>query len=111
MKLPITKHEDNRRILVEWVKDFPIRTCKVLTVKEDSVLGSHYHNNKIDTFYLLKGSGEYEIGDDGWKELKEGDCVRADIKIPHSFKLKAGSILLEASTTPYDKKDEIPYTQ
>jgi mannose-6-phosphate isomerase-like protein (cupin superfamily) len=110
MKLPIVKHEDNRRTLIEWVKDFPIRTCKVLIVKEDSVLGAHYHNNKVDTFYLLKGSGEYKMGSDEWQELKEEDCVRAELKVPHSFKLKAGSILLEASTTPYDKEDEIPLT-
>lgn len=110
MKNQISKHEDNRRILVEWIKDFPIRTCKVLIIKEDCILGSHYHNKKIDTFYLLKGVGEYKIGDNEWTELKEEDCLRAELGVPHSFKLKSGSILLEASTTPYDKEDEIPIT-
>jgi len=107
MKIPIVKHEDNRRTLIEWVKDFPIRTCKVLIVKEDCLLGAHYHNKKIDTFYLLKGSGKYKIGNGKWTKLIEEDCLMADLNVPHSFKLKSGSILLEASTTPYDKEDEI----
>ncbi len=108
MKIPIIKHEDSRRILIEWVSNFPIKTCKVLLVKENCELGNHYHRNKIDNFYLLKGGGEYKIGkNEKWKKLKVGDCLRANKLIPHSFKLKAGSVLLEASSTPYDKKDEI----
>ena len=106
MRLPIAKHEDERRSLVEWVKDSPVRSCKVLTVKQDAVLGAHYHNNKVDTFYLLKGSGEYKLGEEGWEKIVEGDCIRAEAGVPHSFKLKAGSILLEASSSPFDPSDE-----
>jgi len=106
MKLNTYKHEDDRRILIEWISDFHIRNCKALLVKKDCELGKHYHNEKIDTFLLLKGSGTYKIGDESG-ELEEGGCYRALQNQLHTFYLKAGSILLEASTTPYDKKDEI----
>ena len=106
MKLETTKHEDDRRILTEWIKDFPIRTCKVLVMKKDGELGNHYHTRKVDTFFLLKGSGEYKIGKDDWQEFNEGDCLMAEMFKPHSFKLKKDSILLEASSKPFDPDDE-----
>lgn len=106
MSLPINRHEDNRRSLFEWVTDFPITTCKVIVMKEDGVLGNHYHNKKQDFFFLLKGSGHYKIGET-IGEMTEYICLTAPPTIPHSFSLKAGSILLEASTTPYNKEDEI----
>jgi len=106
VKLQTYKHEDDRRVLIEWISDFHIRNCKALIVKKDCELGNHYHNVKIDTFFFLKGSGTYKIGDETG-ELEEGGCYRALEGQPHTFTLKAGSILLEASTTPYDKADEI----
>lgn len=106
MRLPIVKHEDDRRSLVEWIADYPIKCCKVLVMKQDGVVGAHYHKNKADTFYLLKGSGDFIIDKVAGK-IEEGDCMRAEKGERHTFRLKAGSILLEASTTPYDKEDEI----
>ena len=103
--LPTHKHEDNRRILTEWVMDFPLRTCKVLEVKEDSTLGDHYHKEKDEIFYLFKGSGEVTLA--GTTELlKEGDIVFARRGIKHTFKLKKDSILLEAGNKPFDKSDD-----
>lgn len=106
MKLQVNKHEDDRRVLTEWIADQPIRCCKVLIMKEDGRVGQHYHNNKVDTFYLLEGRGEYKIGDEEG-QLVKGGCYRAEKGIPHTFYLRKGSILLEASSTPYDKTDEI----
>lgn len=106
MNLPITKHEDHRRILTEWIADYPIRCCKVIEMKEDGEVGNHYHNEKVDTFYLLKGAGSYIIGDQ-YDFIREGDCLRAEKGETHMFFLMKGSILLEASSTPYNKEDEI----
>jgi mannose-6-phosphate isomerase-like protein (cupin superfamily) len=106
MKLPVNKHEDNRRTLVEWIANFPITTCKVIEMKEDGELGNHYHKHKQDFFYLLKGKGGYEIGEERG-DFNEGDCLTANIGEPHTIILDKGSILLEASTTPYNKEDEI----
>lgn len=110
MNLPVIKHEDERRILIEWISDFHIRNCKALIVKEDCELGNHYHKNKVDTFLFLKGAGTFRIGNHSG-DLIEGNCYRAGLGVPHTFHLKSGSILLEASTTPYDKEDEIPISK
>lgn len=105
MNLPTNRHEDERRTLVEYIHDLPFRTSKVLFVKQDSVLGNHYHKLKDDIFFLVKGSGTYTI--DGHEEIfSQGDCIFVKAGMRHSFKLFNGSILLESSTLPYDKGDE-----
>lgn len=103
--LPTHKHSDDRRILIEWIKDFPVRTCKALIIKKDCMLGDHYHKNKDEIFYLLYGSGEVTLNGETEK-LKEGDIVFAGRGIKHTFKLKKQSILLEAGTKPFDPKDD-----
>lgn len=105
MKLQTNKHEDDRRTLIEYISDFPIRMSKVLYVKEDRTLGNHYHKLKDDFFFLVKGSGTYTL--DGIEEpFNEGDCILVKAGVMHAFNLKSGSILIESSTTPYDKGDE-----
>ncbi len=110
MNLQTTKHEDNRRILVEWVKDIPIRAIKTIYVKEKSSLGNHYHNNKDEVFYLLKGKG-IVILTTKTKQTRtwifEEDCIFVSRGTIHTFNLEAGSILLEAATEPYNPNDEI----
>jgi len=103
--LPVNIHEDNRRKLIEYVIDFPIRTCKAIVVKEDNILGNHWHQLKEEIFYLLQGSGSVTIGEET-HELKENDIVHAPKGVKHTFHLKAGSILLEAGTEPFDKNDD-----
>lgn len=107
MKLPTVKHEDYRRSLVEYISDFPIRTSKILTMKEDSAVGNHYHKLKDDVFFLLKGSGTMVL-DNRATDFSAGDCILVKAGTSHSFLLKKGSILIESSTTPYDKSDEYP---
>lgn len=104
-KLPIHKHEDERRILIEYVKDMPIRNCKVLIIKEDTILGNHYHKLKDEIFYLLKGYGTV-ILDDAIYPMNEGDIVHATKGVRHTFKLNKGSILLEAGTEPFNPTDD-----
>jgi len=98
-------HEDSRRKLIEWVKDYPIRSCKVIIAKDDCVVGDHYHNHKTELFYLLSGEGEYQLDIDGdWKPLT--DVVFAPKGMRHIFKLRKDSVLLSAASKPFDSKDE-----
>lgn len=103
--LPVHKHSDDRRILIEWVKDFPVRTCKALVAKKDCVLGDHYHKEKDEIFYLFFGEGEVTL-DGKTEKLKEGDIVFAERGQKHTFKLKKHAILLEAGTKPFDENDD-----
>ena len=103
--LPITKHIDNRRTLIEWISDFPIRTCKVLIIHSDLEIGNHYHKEKEEIFYLLKGKGTLTV-DGEEKPFKENDVIHIPKNTKHTFKLKKGSILLGAGTSPFNQNDD-----
>lgn len=106
MSYPTVRHEDERRILIEFIHNEVFRTAKVLYLKKDSLLGNHYHNKKDDVFFLLKGAGTATL-DGKLSIMNEGDCIYVKAGTVHSFHLKEDSILIEASTLPYDKEDEI----
>ena len=101
----IFKHEDKRRIILEWIKDFPIRRCKVIVAKQDTELGNHYHKKNKDIIYLLSGKGWYKLGKGRFKLIKNVVTIPENVR--HTFRLKKGAIVLEASTKPFDIKDEI----
>jgi len=103
--LEITRHEDERRVLIEWVKDFPMTSLKVV-ISKGVEIGKHYHNNKDEVFYLLKGNGHKTI-DGQVTEFTEGSLVFIPRGITHAFTLDKGSILLGAANRPFDKDDEI----
>ncbi len=106
MKLPTVKHEDERRTLIEWVKDTPFKSAKIVIAKDELPLGEHYHTKKDEMFYLLTGKGTMAL--DGVKsEFNEGDCIFIKRGTVHTFILSAGSILLGVGTEPFDPHDEI----
>lgn len=110
MNYPTTRHEDHRRKLVEWVKDFPIKSIKTIHVKQKIGLGNHYHLNKDEIFYLVKGKGTYTLtAKDSYRRqwIYEGDCIFVPRGTIHTFLLYPDSILLEAATEPYEPSDEI----
>ena len=103
--LPVERHEDERRILIEWIVDFNIRAAKVVIAKDKCTVGEHYHKNKDEIFYLLKGKGSVVL--DGKKEsLKEGEIVYVGRDSKHSFTLDKDSILLGGCSKPFDPKDD-----
>ena len=104
--LPVTKHEDKRRILIEYVKNLPIRTCKVILIKEDTIVGNHYHKLKDEVFYLLKGYGSVLLDDKAIYQFNEGDIVYAPRGVKHIFNMHKDSIILEAGTEPFDSTDD-----
>lgn len=110
MNLPTIRHEDKRRLLIEYVKDIPVKNLKVLYVKEKLPLGNHYHLKKDEIFYLLKGKGTVVLTTDktySRQWMFEGECILVPRGTIHTFTLYPGSILLEAATEPYDPVDEI----
>ncbi len=113
MKLQTYKHEDNRRTLVEWIDNIPVKCVKTIFVKEKIPLGNHYHNNKDEIFYLLKGKGVCTLKTRAVKPkitrdwMFEGDCILVPRGVIHRFELFPDSILLEAATEPYNHEDEI----
>ena len=114
MKLQPIIHEDERRVLTEYVSDIPFRRAKVLQTKGNVTLGKHYHENNDSVFYMLKGKGNYTLKSAhdskakvsrGW--MFEGDCLFVPRGVIHTFEILSDSIMLECATLPYDAKDEI----
>lgn len=106
MKLPTIKHEDERRTLIEWVKDTPFKSAKIVIAKNELPLGEHYHKNKDEVFYLLKGHGTMKL-DGVQSEFNEGDCIDIKRGVTHTFLLTAGSIMLGVGSETFDPDDEI----
>ena len=99
-------HEDNRRKL----EDFP--EGKLITAKEDCVVGNHYHKIKIEIFVLSSGECKF-IKED----VRTGQAFEFDLEIGelitcypyeyHEFHLKKGSVLVGLCSHLYDPNDEI----
>ena len=96
------RHEDNRRTLTEFGNGKDWRLCKVVIIKEDCVLGNHYHKEKDESFMLIKGTGYFN------KEemilFKEYFVSRGTV---HEFFLTGDSILISLATKEFDSDDEI----
>lgn len=118
MNLPTIRHEDDRRVLTEYISNIPFKRAKVIETKRKCVLGKHYHNNNDSVFYMLKGKGICTLksirrADAPIKRqwLFEGDCIFVPREIIHRFELFPDTILLETASEPFDPNDEIQVTE
>lgn len=112
MRTQPVKHEDDRRVLTEYISDMPFRRAKVIKIKKKCVLGQHYHKKSDSVFYILQGKGSYKLQPVGTKKIThdwlfEGECLFVPKDVIHTFELYEGTIMLEAASEPYDKEDEI----
>lgn len=101
-------HEDERRLLVEWIPDMVFRSAKAVIAKRDSVIGNHYHRNKDEVFFLLSGRA-HRVVVGGHEELGVSAPRKwfAERGMRHLFELQKGAILLSAATDIFDPADEI----
>ncbi len=115
MKLKVIKHEDQRRILTEYISGVSFKRAKVIEVKEKIALGKHYHKESDSVFYLFKGSGWYYLkplkGDAVENVFFEGECLFVPKNVVHTFILEKGSIMLETASEIYNQNDEIQVTE
>lgn len=118
MKLFPTRHEDERRILTEYISGIEFKRAKVLEIKEKCILGKHYHNKNDSVFFILKGKVVYMLRDASnsraavkrdW--MYEGDCIFVPRGVVHTFTAFPGTIMLETSSEIYDPQDEIQVTE
>jgi len=109
-------HEDNRRALIEVFNgEFVSKQLKVLKIKEDSVLGNHYHPYR-QFFYMFKGAADYTFVDikTGAREnirVEECDFIIIDAHIAHKALHKAGNIMIEGNEEKYTsgEVDDLKY--
>lgn len=93
-------------MLIEWIQNFTVKSCKVAIAKGETEIGDHYHKNKDEVFYLLSGKGEYKFNQND-EFIPIEDVVFVPRNTYHLFKLSDGAILLGAATEPFDPNDEI----
>jgi mannose-6-phosphate isomerase-like protein (cupin superfamily) len=91
----------------EWIVNNNLYCQKILLIKEGYQCSLHYHSIKDETFYVLEGEIELELGvrENPLEKvtLKEGDAIRVLPFIFHRFKsLYPVSKVLECSTQHFD---------
>lgn len=94
-------HEDERRIL----ESFP--EAKLITAKDDCVLGNHYH--KLKTEYFVALSGEIIIRKDCetiGQPMEIGKIEKVSPNQRHSFKMSKDAVMIGVCTHPYDHTDD-----
>ncbi len=103
------EHEDQRRTLLTAFNgdlgDFVARQVKFAIMKQDAILGGHYHDYD-ELFYLLDGAGTFTVKDRAAEIIEEYDMVKGDrLFIPrgiaHKALIRTGSILVGCTTEPY----------
>jgi len=105
-------HEDNRRALLTAFNgdlgSFVATQVKFAVMKQDAVLGGHYHTYD-ELFYLLEGQGTFSLRDTRSEvsgqnveyQLVKGDRLFIPPYVAHKALVKAGSILVGCTAEPY----------
>lgn len=89
-----------------WMANTNLYCGKLLNLKQGKRCSAHYHKNKDETFYVLKGRILMELWEkEGFKEniMGEGGCVRINPEIKHRFSGLEDSVIIEISTHHEDK--------
>lgn len=69
---------------------------KFLFVFKGQTCPKHYHREKLETFYIVRGKVRMLFGEDNLL-MKTGDVLRVPVGTPHSFSGIEPSLLLEVS--------------
>jgi len=93
-------HEDNRRKLTSFPE------AKMLEIKEDCILGKHYHKVKTEKFILCQGNALLTVNDQNPIEMEIGKIYTISPGQIHTFKIKKGSILIGLNSKQFDSTDD-----
>lgn len=92
-------NEDPRRKLTAFPEG------KMLEIKEDCIVGEHYHKEKTEYFVLCEGSAQIQFTTE-LVDMPIGTLVVIPPFTYHEFHIKKGSILIGLCSHPYDPKDD-----
>jgi GDPmannose 4,6-dehydratase len=93
-------HEDSRRKLTSFPE------AKMLEVKEDCILGKHYHKIKTEHFLLSHGKAILTIQDKEPVSMEIGKIYTVNPGELHTFDIKKGSILIGLNSKKFDPLDD-----
>lgn len=81
----------------EWIVNNPFYCGKFLYLKKGMRCSMHYHKNKDETFYILKGEILMEV-DDKERVMKKGSIQHIIPLTKHRFSGLESSVIIEFST-------------
>ena len=86
-----------------WISNNELYCGKLLEFNEGSSFSMHYHLNKTETFYVLKGSLKLEFfnletADRKALQIKSGDVIDIPSGTPHKLTALENSVIIEIST-------------
>jgi dTDP-4-dehydrorhamnose 3,5-epimerase-like enzyme len=101
----LNRADEAFRHLVYWELD---------SGKSGQERGHHYHERKVERFYVLTGELELSLKDIESPAVKKvivraGERVTIHPRVAHAFLSLSYSQVLEYSTEPYDPSDTCPY--
>jgi len=100
-------HEDERRLFIEWIENTEVCSLKALIMKSNKIVGRHYHKKKEEYFFLLSGTAnKVVIGPQEYTNIIAPFKWVVPKNTYHSFDLAIDSILLAATTKPFDPGDD-----
>src|SRR5688572_23611080 len=94
----LTINEDSRRKLTSFPEG------KMLEIKEDCVVGGHYHKIKTEWFVLSTGMARIVLNGTAY-DMGIGELWQVPPDTQHEFHITAGSILIGLCSHPYDETD------
>jgi mannose-6-phosphate isomerase-like protein (cupin superfamily) len=81
----------------EWMVNTPLYCGKFLYLKKGKRCSMHYHKNKDETFYILKGKVLMQV-ENKEKVMKSGEVSHILPLIRHRFSGLEDSVIIEIST-------------
>ena len=103
-------HEDERRKLIAVINGgFTVKQIKLLNIKKEGVLGSHYHSY-FELFYVVLGEAIYTLESVDTKErktvtLNPGDRLVIGPKVAHMAVMTEGTVMIEATEQVYESAE------
>lgn len=92
-------NEDQRRKLTSFPEG------KLLEIKEDCIVGGHYHKIKTEYFVLVEGYAKIKLGT-VTKVMRKGKLIIVPPFTFHEFEIKEDSILMGLCTHEFDPHDD-----
>lgn len=101
--------EDHRRSLFEFGEG-KWKCAKYVEIKEDSIIGNHFHLEKDECFLLIEGEISGLYLEDRKTPVSENIKAPYAFNVPrgiyHKFNIKAGSKLIGLMSEHYNKEDD-----
>lgn len=99
--------EDHRRIIAELGAGDNWKVCKYLLMKEDGIVGKHYHKNKRELFLVVYGKlNEVRLNENVYLDPQLPCVIDVRPNTYHEFNMCAGTVLVCLSSEEHDDNDD-----